>query len=258
MGAGVFDPAIAVAENSFGSLSADRSLLFTLVKKTREMPAFVSRSVLNGQLLPTLFLSFATVVSTNTAAVAMGSMGEESEARNSSVILVAQADEKAEAAPPRMLLEVAINKPSNSGRGYRRPYVAAWLTDKDGFPVRTILLWVQQDAKGRRWVPDLRKWNADDRIRGIVDDKDLVDAVSGPTRSAGNHKVGWDGLDDNGEPLPPGSYTLHVEAAREHGTYQVIHEKLELSEKSFEVDLKGNEEIKSVHVKYSGSAATEQ
>ncbi|MFO1003327.1 MAG: DUF2271 domain-containing protein [Planctomycetaceae bacterium] len=176
----------------------------------------------------------------------------------STVILVARTDEKAKQTPVRMLLEVAINKPSNPGRGYRRPYVAAWLTDKDGFPVRTILLWVQQDEKGRRWVPDLRKWNADDRIRGIVDDKDLVDAVSGPTRSAGNHKVGWDGLDDNGEPLAPGTYTLHIEAAREHGTYQIIREKLELSEKTFELDLKGNEEIKSVHVKYNGAATAGQ
>jgi hypothetical protein len=174
------------------------------------------------------------------------------------VILIARADEKSKSAPSRMLVEVTINKPSNPGRGYRRPYVAAWLTDKDGFPVRTILLWVQQDAKGRRWVPDLRKWNADDRIRGIVDDKDLVDAISGPTRSAGNHKVGWDGLDDNGEPLPPGAYTLHIEAAREHGTYQIIREKLELGEEEFELDLKGNEEIKSVHVKYNGAAAAGQ
>lgn len=179
---------------------------------------------------------------------------DDAEAKQPAVILVARLDDNAKSSPARMLLEVAINKPSNPGRGYRRPYVAAWLTDKDGFPVRTILLWVQQDAKGRRWVPDLRKWNADDRIRGIVDDNDLVDAVSGPTRSAGIHKVGWDGLDDNAEPLPPGTYTLHIEAAREHGTYQIIREKLELGEKTFELDLKGNEEIKSVHVKYNGSA----
>lgn len=182
----------------------------------------------------------------------------EDEVTRPTVILVARADEKAKSGPARMLLDVTINKPSNSGRGYRRPYVAAWLTDKEGFPVRTILLWVQQDAKGRRWVPDLRKWNADDRVRAIVDDKDLVDSVSGPTRSAGTHKVGWDGFDDNGEPLPPGTYTLHIEAAREHGTYQIIREKLELGDKKFELDLKGNEEIKSVRVKYNGSTAAQQ
>ena len=222
------------------------------------MPAFVSRPVFNLKIFPVLLLGLSAAMSANSEANATDSAKKESEARLTSPTVAARADEKSEAAPPRMLLEVAINKPSNPGRGYRRPYVAAWLTDQDGFPVRTILLWVQQDAKGRRWVPDLRKWNADDRIRGIVDDKDLVDAVSGPTRSAGNHKVGWDGLDDNGEPLPPGTYTLYIEAAREHGTYQSIREKLELGEKTFEMDLKGNEEIKSVHVKYNGPAAAEQ
>ena len=222
------------------------------------MPAFVSRPAFSVKIFPALLLGLTAAVSANREANAADSATKESEARLTSVTLVAQDEKKSEAAPPRMLLEVAINKPSNPGRGYRRPYVAAWLTDKDGFPVRTLLLWVQQDAKGRRWVPDLRKWNSDDRIRGIVDDKDLVDAVSGPTRSAGNHKVGWDGLDDNGEPLPPGTYTLHIEAAREHGTYQIIREKLELGEKKFELDLKGNEEIKSVHVKYNGSAAEGQ
>lgn len=230
----------------------------TLVIRIREMPAFVSGPAFSLKISSALLLGLTTAASANCDATAADSAEEESEARQTSVTLVALADEKTEATPPRMVLDVAINKPSTPGRGYRRPYVAAWLTDKDDFPVRTILLWVQQDAKGRRWVPDLRKWNADDRIRGIVDDKDLVDAISGPTRSAGNHKVGWDGTDDNGEPLPPGTYTLHIEAAREHGTYQMIREKLELGEKRFDLDLKGNEEIKSVHVKYNGSATEGQ
>lgn len=220
------------------------------------MPAFLSRQAFGLKISAGLLLGLTTAVLSNCNAT--DTTEEKSEARRTHVTLVAQADGKSEATPPRMLLDVTINKPSNAGRGYRRPYVAAWLTDKDGFPVRTVLLWVQQDAKGRRWVPDLRKWNADDRVRGIVDDKDLVDAVSGPTRSAGNHKVGWDGLDDNGEPLPSGTYTLHIEAAREHGTYQIIREKLELGKEEFELDLKGNEEIKSVHVKYNGTAAAGQ
>ncbi len=160
-----------------------------------------------------------------------------------------------ELGPPLMTLEVAINKPANPGRGYRRPYVAAWLTDKDDFPVRTILLWVQKDGKGPRWIPDLRQWNRDDRMRGIVSDLDLVDAVSGPTRNSGTHKAAWDGNDDLGEPLPAGVYTLNVEAAREHGTYQIIREKLDLTEKAFKKDLKGNEEVKSVRVIYSGMSA---
>ena len=221
------------------------------------MPAFQFRLAWRKKWLPGFLLGLGTLLPAS-AGYAAGFSDESSLVRQAAVTPVGQTDEKPEPTTPRMLIDVIINKPSSTGRGYRRPYVAAWLTDKDGFPVRTILLWVQQDAKGRRWVADLRKWNADDRIRGIVDDKDLVDAVSGPTRSAGNHKVSWDGLDDNGEPLPPGTYMLHVEAAREHGTYQIIREKLELGEKTVERNLKGNEEITSVHVKYSGDKSTDK
>ena len=164
------------------------------------------------------------------------------------------ADEKS--SPAKMTLEIEINRPQNAVRGYRRPYVAAWLADKDGFPVRTISLWVQQAPPGERWVPDLRQWYRDDRVRQLVDDLNLVDAVSSATRNAGKHKVAWDGNDDNGKPLPAGTYTLIVESAREHGTYQIIREKLELGAKAFQRDLKGNAEISAVRVNYVGQKSS--
>lgn len=172
-----------------------------------------------------------------------------------------RADEKSESkkvseADARMILEIEINKPENSGRGYRRPYVAAWLVDKDGFPVRTLALWVQKTPPGPRWIPDLRQWNKDDRMRLLVDETNLVDAISGPTKSAGKYKVLWDGKDDLGQPLKEGKYTLQVEAAREHGTYQIIREPLELSAKAFEKTLEGNVEIKSVAVSFKGLPET--
>ena len=40
-----------------------------------------------------------------------------------------------------------INRPDAGGR-YRRPYVAVWVEDKDGFPVRNLLLWVSQGGAG--------------------------------------------------------------------------------------------------------------
>lgn len=157
---------------------------------------------------------------------------------------------------PTMTMEVTINRPGSTGRGYRRPYVAAWFADKDGFPVRTLLLWVQSTGPGPRWIPDLRQWYRDDRLRRIVDDQDLVDAVSSPTRSVGTYKVSWDGNDDLGQPLPPGEYTLLVEAAREHGTYQLIREKLTLGTTPFRKEIAGNVEIKSVVVSFTGLKKT--
>lgn len=151
-----------------------------------------------------------------------------------------------------MELEITINRPEGSSRGYRRPYVAAWLTDKDGVPVRTLVLWVQKSQPGPRWIPDLRQWNREDRLRKLVDDRDLVDAVASPTRNAGEYKVTWDGKDDQGQVVPVGTYTLNVEAAREHGTYQIIKHKLELGKDEFEKSLDGNVEIKAVKVNYRG------
>jgi hypothetical protein len=39
------------------------------------------------------------------------------------------------------------------------------------------------------------------------------------TRPPGRYQVAWDGRDDSGNPLPRGTYTVFLEANREHGTY---------------------------------------
>jgi hypothetical protein len=52
------------------------------------------------------------------------------------------------------------------------------------------------------------------------------------------------GIDKNDE------YTLYIEAAREHGTYQLIRQSLTLGKKALEGNLKGNEEIKSARFVY--------
>ncbi|MBL8817026.1 MAG: DUF2271 domain-containing protein [Planctomyces sp.] len=180
---------------------------------------------------------------------------------HSNSMSIVQADEKKEETrepesdvKAGMVLEITINRPEGGGRGYRRPYVSAWLTDKDGVPVRTIFLWVQKAQPGPRWIPDLRQWNRDDRLRRLVDDRDLVDAIAAPTRNAGLHKVVWDGKDDQGNALPAGTYTLNIEAAREHGTYQIIREKIELGDSKFQKSLDGNVEIKAVKIDYRGLA----
>ena len=165
---------------------------------------------------------------------------------------VAEDESKLEAEakkPSVMEIDLTLNRPENS-RGYRKPYVAVWLEDKDGFPVRTLALWVQKDPPGPRWIPDLRQWYRSDRMRQLVEDSNLVDGLSGATRAAGNYKIAWDGMDGSGKDLEPATYTLCVEAAREHGTYQITRFPFEHGSTAFEKDLKGNEEVKSLHVRY--------
>ncbi|MFO0910992.1 MAG: DUF2271 domain-containing protein [Isosphaeraceae bacterium] len=147
-----------------------------------------------------------------------------------------------------------INRPTGNTRGLRRPYVAVWVEDRDGVPVRTLILWVQKGGPGPRWIPDLKRWYRGDGVRKLVDDTDLVETVSRATRPPGKYEAIWDGKDDAGHPVKPGKYTLWIEAAREHGTYQLISHPLDLADTAFAADLKGNIEIKSARVEYRRKA----
>ncbi|TWU48006.1 DUF2271 domain-containing protein [Rubripirellula reticaptiva] len=152
-----------------------------------------------------------------------------------------------------MLVQFEIGKPEQSRR-YRRPYVAVWIEDKDAFPVKTLSLFLMQDNPGPRWYRDVRRWYSDDQLRKLVDDRDLIATVSKPTRNPGKYKVTWDGRDDSGAALKPGKYTLLIESAREHGSYELIKHDFELG-KEFSADLKGNVEIASASVQYKVNQA---
>ena len=149
-----------------------------------------------------------------------------------------------------MELAVSFEISRVEGGRYQRPYVAAWIEDKDGFPVRTLLLWLLQSEKGQRWIPDLRRWHRGDQMRRLTEDKDLVATVSGATRNPGKYNLLWDGKDDHGDVLKPGTYTFYLESAREHGTYQLVKHEFTVGGNSFAVVLKDNEELKGVTLEY--------
>ena len=94
------------------------------------------------------------------------------------------ADTGGGAIQPEMEVEFEIARPS-SGRRYRRPYVAVWIEDDDGFPVRTLCLFLMQRNPGPRWYRDLRRWYSGDQMRRMVDDRDLIGTISKPTRNPG-------------------------------------------------------------------------
>ncbi len=144
-----------------------------------------------------------------------------------------------------LLVKFEVNRPEGANaRGLRRPYVAVWIEDGDGLPVRTLVLWFQNDGKGQRWLPDLRRWYRQDQVRKLAGDANVVETVARATRPPGRYEVIWDGKDDEGQPVDAGSYTLMIEAAREHGTYQLIKTPIVVGPKPFAQDLKGNVEIK--------------
>jgi thiamine biosynthesis lipoprotein ApbE len=149
-----------------------------------------------------------------------------------------------------MRVNFEIAGPGGNSRRYRRPYLAVWIEDKEGRAVRTLELWLQTRQPGPRWHRDLKRWYRDDQVRRQSDKANLIDTISRATRPPGKYSVTWDGKDDHGKPVGPGVYTLCIEAAREHGTYQLIRKEVTIADNPFAEDLKGNVEIKAASIEY--------
>jgi hypothetical protein len=128
----------------------------------------------------------------------------------------------------------------------KRPYVAVWIEDQDKLPVRTLALWYQKP----RWLPDLRNWYREDRMRAKAEGKDITASVASATRSPGKYSLNWDGKDQAGKPVKPGKYTVNIEAAREHGTYQILRQEMEFQGTPKQIDLKGGTEISAASLNY--------
>jgi len=155
-----------------------------------------------------------------------------------------------------LVVNFEINRPEDEKGRYRRPYVAIWVEDGEGMPVRTLALWVSMGGSGPfQWLPDLKRWFKSEQDRKAAEKKDIFFTVSRPTRPPGKYKVIWDGKDNHGKQLSGGDYTITVEAAREHGTYQSMRKQIALSNKPFTEDLKGNVEIRSASIDYRRKAA---
>jgi len=150
---------------------------------------------------------------------------------------------------PGLHVEFTIGRPA--GGRYRRPYVAVWLEDEDGFPVRTAVLWIMTEQPGPRWHRDLTRWFRNDRVRKLVEENELIGTISEATRGPGDYSALFDGNDNAGKRLPPGKYVLCIESAREHGSYQLIKETLELGDRPIErKELAGNDEVTAASYRY--------
>jgi len=127
----------------------------------------------------------------------------------------------------------------------KRPYVAVWVEDENHAPVRTIAIWHERD----RYLPELKSWYL--KYRDLYNaDKNTLGTVSSATRSAGKYTLKWDGDDDRGNPVKPGKYTIKIEAAREHGTYQLMRQELNWNDTPQSINLPGNVEIASASLDY--------
>jgi thiamine biosynthesis lipoprotein len=155
------------------------------------------------------------------------------------------------AAPAAFDLMITLELARIEDPRYRRPYVSVWVEDKDHFPVKTIALWFQKP----RWLSELKSWYHDDQIRTMAEGTDLSTSISAATRPPGKYTLRWDGKDNAGKAVKPGHYTICVEAAREHGTYQIIRQEIDFDGRTAkQMTLPGGTEIGGVTLDYGAHA----
>lgn len=135
-------------------------------------------------------------------------------------------------------LEIEFELARFEGR-FRRPFVAVWIENKQKESVRTLAVWYNKP----RWLPDLKRWYS--KNQSLIDDVTTRSSISSATRSPGSYTLTWNGLDDQGKTLAPGTYTVYIEAAREHGTYQLLKQEIRWNGNPGHYTLKGGVEITS-------------
>jgi len=117
---------------------------------------------------------------------------------------------------PENNLSIEYQIPQINKGKYHRPYLALWITDTRNKSVRHLMLL----GESERWAKENTRWwrRVGRKIPGVLE------AVARPTRLPGKYHLIWNYLNDHGQPVAPGIYWLHMEAAREGGghDYQKI------------------------------------
>jgi thiamine biosynthesis lipoprotein len=148
---------------------------------------------------------------------------------------------------PKFDLVITLELARIDAPRYHRPYIAVWVEDADHHTIKTIALWGQK----LRYFDELRSWYRGDRARIAAGQPDLAYTVSSATRPPGKYTLRWDGTDDAGKPVPPGPYTILIEAAREHGTYQLTKQEIDFNGRTpRQVTLLENTEIAGATLDY--------
>jgi len=145
---------------------------------------------------------------------------------------------------PKYELGINVEIAEIEGLRARRPYVAIWVTDADKKAVRSIALWMQKP----RYLNEMRSWYSTYYDLYSANDAS-VSSTTSATRGPGKYTLKWDGKDDKGALVKTGKYTINIEVAREHGTYQVYSQDMEFKKPEV-ITLPPNTEIASASLDY--------
>jgi hypothetical protein len=95
----------------------------------------------------------------------------------------------------------------------------------------------------------LRAWSRAQRDTSF-EVSSSASSVSSATRGPGKYTIDWDGRDSAGKYVKAGKYTVFLEVAREHGTYQLVHQEIDFSGTSKQVSFQPNTEVASASFDY--------
>lgn len=151
------------------------------------------------------------------------------------------------ASSAQMKIDFTYAAAATGGR-VNNPYIAVWLEDASGALVRTVSLWYKSNES--KYLQELRRWYTDNRTRVSAGGTDGTRTASGATRLPGSYSVTWDGKTDTGTQAPQGEYFVCIEAAREHGPYELIRESVTLGTSGLTKALAPNGELTAASVAF--------
>lgn len=106
--------------------------------------------------------------------------------------------------------------PKGRTHDFERHFLAAWVEDAAGRPVRTLAVWAKEDdIEYVEYLDSFYKYGW--LLSGGGEDTDPLIPVSRATRNPGHYSLRWDGRDAVGRAVPQGDYTLYLDINREHG-----------------------------------------
>ncbi len=121
----------------------------------------------------------------------------------------ARADSRSEAGKTSGILEITVDYKRQDGRGSNQ--YAVWVEDAVGNLVKTLYVTQFTADGGYKKRPDCTPlWVTKAQAPSLS--KEQIDAFSGATPQTGLQVYTWDGTDQQGQEVAPGSYTFVVEA----------------------------------------------
>ncbi|MES2456965.1 MAG: DUF2271 domain-containing protein [Bacteroidota bacterium] len=142
-------------------------------------------------------------------------------------------------------LAIDIEIAKIEGARIHSPFVAVWVEDENKNTVRNLAVWYSKPE----WLHDLRSWHRGNGTTYAADGTKMS-SIGSATRSAGKYTLKWDGKDDSGALVKAEKYTVYIEAAREHGTHQLMSSEMNFNGSSQIINLTGNVEIAAASLDY--------